>query len=516
MTLKRLFLIGLTLFAALLSGLSLVASWQKPQFQSRLELYQTNIVLQAQAWRPETSQDDIYQQIQTAVIGEKPLEAATKQYQEASQSVQSNLDKLTEQLAKLHTTKTPISPLPTKTASQAAEKQLQDSIDELQKWRSELNLNLGILQVQEGETDSALKTWEQLQQQSPKYPEQQQMAEVLSGIWRNPPLLLPKAQQIIQRNLSGWFRSTALIQLYQLQQRQEALSTIQAEQQTAASKALTKLTIIAVIPTLTAIFGIILLVFLVGQRLILKNHSILAQNAEERWLTPWNWEVVLQVFVLGFFLMGQFFIPLLFDILPIPQSTNNVQIETVSILIQYLLISSGALTVLYLSLKRFFPLPESWFRLRFNGSFLLWGIGGYCVALPIVVIVSLVNQQLWQGQGGSNPLLQLALESQDTLALAIFFITAVICAPFFEELLFRGFLLPSLTRYLPVWGAIGASSLLFAIAHLSLSEVLPLTALGSVLGVVYTRSRNLLAPMLIHAMWNSGTLMSLFLLGSNN
>ena len=74
----------------------------------------------------------------------------------------------------------------------------------------------------------------------------------------------------------------------------------------------------------------------------------------------------------------------------------------------------------------------------------------------------------------------------------------------------------SIKSAVSVWGAIGASSLLFAIAHLSLSEVLPLTALGSVLGVVYTRSRNLLAPMLIHAMWNSGTLMSLFLLGSNN
>ncbi|HBL13196.1 MAG TPA: CPBP family intramembrane metalloprotease domain-containing protein, partial [Cyanobacteria bacterium UBA11162] len=50
--------------------------------------------------------------------------------------------------------------------------------------------------------------------------------------------------------------------------------------------------------------------------------------------------------------------------------------------------------------------------------------------------------------------------------------------------------------------------------HLSLSEVLPLTTLGIVLGVVYTRSRNLLAPMLVHSLWNSGTLLSLFILGS--
>ena len=144
----------------------------------------------------------------------------------------------------------------------------------------------------------------------------------------------------------------------------------------------------------------------------------------------------------------------------------------------------------------------------------MWGLGGYCVALPLVVVVSLINQQLWQGQGGSNPLLSLALQAQDQVALAIFFFTAAIAAPLFEEFLFRGFLLPSLTRYLPVWGAIVASSLLFAVAHLSLSEILPLTVLGIVLGVVYTRSRNLLAPMLVHSLWNSGTLLSLFILGS--
>ena len=88
-------------------------------------------------------------------------------------------------------------------------------------------------------------------------------------------------------------------------------------------------------------------------------------------------------------------------------------------------------------------------------------------------------------------------------------------APLFEEFLFRGFLLPSLTRYMPVWGAITVSSLVFAIAHLSLSEVLPLAVLGGVLGIVYTRSRNLLAPMLLHSAWNSVTMLGLFLLGNS-
>ncbi len=252
-----------------------------------------------------------------------------------------------------------------------------------------------------------------------------------------------------------------------------------------------------------------------GQWIIKRKEALLARNAELRWTTPWDGETILQVFVVGFFLIGQLVIPLLWQFLPLPSPNANVRLQALYILLRYILLASGSLLVLYLSIKQFLPLGEDWFRFRLLDGWLLWGIGGYCAVIPIFIAVSLINQQLWQGQGGSNPLLQTVLESQDNLALLIFFSTAAIAAPLFEEFLFRGFLLPSLTRYLPVWGSILVSSFLFAAVHLSLSEVLPLTVLGIVLGVVYTRSRNLLAPMLLHSLWNSGTLLSLFLLGSS-
>ncbi|MEO1186650.1 MAG: CPBP family intramembrane glutamic endopeptidase, partial [Cyanobacteria bacterium J06636_27] len=67
----------------------------------------------------------------------------------------------------------------------------------------------------------------------------------------------------------------------------------------------------------------------------------------------------------------------------------------------------------------------------------------------------------------------------------------------------------------PLHSCIVCSFILFAAVHLSLSEVLPLSVLGIVLGFVYSRSRNLLAPMLLHSLWNSGTLLSLYILGSS-
>ena len=522
MTIKRLILFFvLTPIAILLSVSSLFGTLQEPQFQSRLELYQTNIALQAQAWQPEDINDENLSAIQAAILGENPLESATKQYQQVRQSVQTNLEKAQKQLAQFQAIPLPPKPLPntpadTQASSQEKQKNVQQSLQQLQKLQADLDLRLGILQAKQAQTDTAIKIWGELKQNLELNPQLRETAAVLNGIWSDPPRLLPNSQQLINKNLDGWFRYTSLIQLYQLQQRQQALSQVKAEQQETATQAVVKLALIGTIPTVTALTGLILLLFLIGQRLIKGKAALLAQNADLSWSTPWDVETILQVFVIGFFFMGQLFVPVLVTLLPIPRPIVNVRLQALSVLVSYMMVASGALLVLYFSLKRFFPLPENWFRFRLQDRWIFWGFGGYCAALPIVVVVSLINQQLWQGQGGSNPLLQLALESQDTVALGLFFSTAAIAAPIFEELLFRGFLLPSLTRYVPVWGAIILSSLLFAIAHLSLSEILPLTALGIVLGVVYTRSRNLLAPMLLHSLWNSGTLLSPFVLGSGN
>ncbi|MBO3459042.1 CPBP family intramembrane metalloprotease [Aetokthonos hydrillicola Thurmond2011] len=525
MSFKRLILILATSVAIAISGLALFKSWQEPQFQNRLELYQTNIVLQATTLEPLDSKDDNSKLFRDAIVGTKPLENATEEYQQARDLAQNNLDKAKSQLEKLRSEPitTPAAPktqpeIPpaTNTSRTQQQQQFQQLVNQLQKSINKLDLDLGILQAQQGQTETAKKTWQKLQQTSPSNPQFSKLSDALTGFWSNPPLLLPNSQQLIQDNFKGWFRFTALSKLYQLEQRSEALEKLKVEQQEVAQQALLKLAIIGTVPVLGAFIGVGLIIFLVGQYLLKRKASLLAQNADTRWSTPWDGETILYVFVVGFFLMGQLFVPIIFSLLPIPRSTGNVRIQAFYVLVSYLMVALGTVSVLYLSIRRFFPLPEFWFRLSLRGGWFLWGLGGYCVALPVVVIVSLINQQLWQGQGGSNPLLQLALEGRDSVALAIFFFTAAIAAPLFEEFLFRGFLLPSLTRYLSVWGAILVSSLLFAIAHLSLSEILPLFALGVVLAIVYTRSRNLLAPMLLHSLWNSGTLLSLFILGSDN
>jgi len=95
----------------------------------------------------------------------------------------------------------------------------------------------------------------------------------------------------------------------------------------------------------------------------------------------------------------------------------------------------------------------------------------------------------------------------------LWFAVLAVCAPIWEELMFRGFLLPSLARYLPQWGAVAATSLLFALVHFSREGLLPLLFLGCVFGAAYGATRNLLAPIALHSLWNVCLLVQLLRAG---
>lgn len=522
MTAKRIILSVLTLLVLFKVSVSLLASFNQPQVQSRLELYQTNLILHASEFVPPSNDQanpkvtpgdstKTTSDLTTALIGNKPYQSAQTQYENVIELSKKNLDQLKaqrqiqEDLAREKPT--PKAKLIADTSTNnTVEIQLAQAIKLQQKSLDELNVKIGILEAAQGNLEIAQKTWQQLTTK-------QEIASVLQGLWSQPPQVAPTALETIKTNLDGWFRYRALKQFYQIQQAKGDLIALETKEQEIATQAIIKLIVIGSIPLLGGIFGVLLLLVLLVDLLLKKERSLLATNNSLAWETPWDGEIIWQVLIVGFFFIGEILLPLLFNLVGFNPTNLSLRLKAVYVLVSYLMMATGGLLVLYFSLKPFFPLPQDWFRFQLKGNWILWGIGGYLAALPLVVVVSLVNQQLWQGQGGSNPLLSLALESQDWVVLGIFFTTASFAAPVFEEIVFRGFLLTSLTRYLPVSGAILVSSLIFATAHLSVSEILPLTTLGMVLGFVYTRSRNLLAPMLVHCLWNSGTLISLFVLG---
>ena len=151
-------------------------------------------------------------------------------------------------------------------------------------------------------------------------------------------------------------------------------------------------------------------------------------------------------------------------------------------------------------------------RLRPVGTALASAVAGWLKLTPIVMLTGWLLVKLFGDPGGSNPLLELVLQStRDPLAMALLGLTAVLLAPLFEELIFRGTLLPVLARQVgPLWGVL-LSGVLFGLAHISVGELAPLTVLGAGLGVVRLATGRLLPCVLMHALWNAVTFVNLLL-----
>ena len=97
-----------------------------------------------------------------------------------------------------------------------------------------------------------------------------------------------------------------------------------------------------------------------------------------------------------------------------------------------------------------------------------------------------------------------ALPATSTAWRVMIIVSAVVLAPLAEEVFFRGLLQSMLRKYLRrPWAAIMATSAFFAFVHAEYPTSMPaIFALSMVLGYNYERSGRLLAPILIHALFN--------------
>ncbi len=188
----------------------------------------------------------------------------------------------------------------------------------------------------------------------------------------------------------------------------------------------------------------------------------------------------------------------------------------VMVLCLYLLLMLAPLLLLVLLLpNRSSPPAGGWLQWfwRPPASALRQALHGLLLVLPLVAVVGWLIERFWSEAGGSNPLLEMVLTGRDPVALACLALTALVLAPLFEETLFRGVLLPVVGRR---WGgpaAVVASAAIFAVAHLSLSELAPLFVLGLGLGWLRWRHGRLASCALMHGLWNGLTFANLLLLG---
>lgn len=149
-----------------------------------------------------------------------------------------------------------------------------------------------------------------------------------------------------------------------------------------------------------------------------------------------------------------------------------------------------------------------WFTSTWNTYWLWWAVGGYFVSSWVFNLADFCNQMLLPhslfdsaAEGVVSQLIN--PEHNEWLASFVGCLAPCWTAPWWEEILYRGFMLPALCLHLPYWFAVWASGVIFSIHHVSATGAIPLMVLGWAWAALYTKSGNLLVTILVHAMWNS-------------
>ena len=149
-----------------------------------------------------------------------------------------------------------------------------------------------------------------------------------------------------------------------------------------------------------------------------------------------------------------------------------------------------------------------WYTNKWDTYWLWWTIGGYFVSAWLFNVADFANQVLLppelfaeQSEGVVSQLIN--PENNDFLASLVGYVAPCLSAPWWEEVLYRGYLLPALGLFMGFWPSVFVSGILFSVHHLSVMGAIPLAVLGWVWAALYAKSGNILVTILIHGMWNS-------------
>lgn len=143
------------------------------------------------------------------------------------------------------------------------------------------------------------------------------------------------------------------------------------------------------------------------------------------------------------------------------------------------------------------------------------GVAGLAICWPIVLLTSEISGLIHQYfTGEPSPLIahstlkELASADRSDPWLWALVAAVVLLVPMIEEVIFRGGIqgcLRGMTR--SPWVAIVLAAILFGSMHIGSAAAVAIPGLivfGMGLGIVYERSGNLLAPMVMHGLFNAG------------
>lgn len=135
-----------------------------------------------------------------------------------------------------------------------------------------------------------------------------------------------------------------------------------------------------------------------------------------------------------------------------------------------------------------------------------WGVLGYLASLPILAInLAIASVLIRQFGPPSHPATELLATNPSTLTVLAIFFAASIVAPFWEEIMFRGTLLPAFSTVTgrPLWGIL-ISSFLFAALHpQGITLWIALGSIGAMSSLLAYQTKSLVPSIVLHMIHNT-------------
>jgi len=123
--------------------------------------------------------------------------------------------------------------------------------------------------------------------------------------------------------------------------------------------------------------------------------------------------------------------------------------------------------------------------------------------LGLMILAMIIMEVINQGLARPTPEFMIKVY-ENTRNLPLLWIAVGVAAPFFEEFLFRGFLLEGLARSIGVVGAILITSATWAIIHMQYGwfEIITIFFIGILFAVAKIKSNSLYVPVAMHMLMN--------------
>ncbi len=138
-----------------------------------------------------------------------------------------------------------------------------------------------------------------------------------------------------------------------------------------------------------------------------------------------------------------------------------------------------------------------------------WGVAIMIGVMPMLIGYNFVSQMVMDWFGYKPPVqdvTRIIFGASDLSTKIYFALLAVVIAPVVEEMLFRGILLPAITRKAGAKPAIIIVSVIFAAVHGHLPSAVPLFILSTALSLSYMYRGSLVTSIAMHSFFNSMTI----------